>query len=42
MYIWYVYSIIQENIQKILNTFLISGNGPAFFAKIYLKRALTF
>ena len=47
MYISYVYSVIAEDLQKILikkKQLLEEGinNRPVFFTEIYLKRILTF
>ena len=48
MYIWYVYSIIQEVLQKVSNNKNLqlegveTNNRPELFARIYLKRALIF
>ena len=48
MYIWYVYSIIQEVLQKVSNNKNLQlegveiNNRSELFARIYLKRALIF
>ena len=48
MYIWYVYSIIQEKLQTIINKKELElvgksiNNRPVFSAKINPERVLTF